>query len=250
MTTQSVVPRLNIIQARQPDAPLPTQSNSWGAGVRLLPSSRGQRQRKTTTASTQLPGLAGPAASHWVDPVDPAGSIGDNAAHGAPACTITFVPNALRRTTCYITLYEKARLIAMREKELTKGSLARVKVTPQIASSTVMIAFEEYIQRKIPLDLVRVMPNGDYELWRQHELVDTEVDHSVEWEQAPEGSPTEGSDTGADLVPSSLLQLSEQLQEGARDPFDLLKRPQGKADLTRLQRLTAIHVNRGWANPL
>jgi DNA-directed RNA polymerase I, II, and III subunit RPABC2 len=69
----------------------------------------------------------------------------------------------------FLTKYEKARLLGLRIKQLTSGSLPLIDTTG--FTNFIDIAEEELKQKKTPLIIKRRMPNDKYEYWKINELI-------------------------------------------------------------------------------
>ena len=69
----------------------------------------------------------------------------------------------------FLTKYEKARLLGIRIKQLTSGSLPLIDTTG--FTNFIDIAEEELKQKKTPLIIKRRMPNNKYEYWRISDLI-------------------------------------------------------------------------------
>lgn len=73
-------------------------------------------------------------------------------------------------TKPYITKFEKAKMIGTRAEMISSGSIPLVKV-PKDCDSAYKIALIEFEQKKIPLLIMRKLPNNNTELWRLDELI-------------------------------------------------------------------------------
>jgi DNA-directed RNA polymerase I, II, and III subunit RPABC2 len=74
-----------------------------------------------------------------------------------------------KRTLPFITKYEKARILGIRAQQLATGSIPLVPVRGM--TSTIQIAEEEYLQKKIPFIIKRVLPDNVIEYWTIDELM-------------------------------------------------------------------------------
>ena len=74
-----------------------------------------------------------------------------------------------KRTLPFITKYEKARILGIRAQQLATGSIPLVPVRGM--TSTIQIAEEEYLQKKIPFIIKRVLPDNVIEYWTMDELM-------------------------------------------------------------------------------
>ena len=79
------------------------------------------------------------------------------------------LPKEERVTIPYLTKYEKCQLISCRAQQLSMGSIPLVNVGK--IKDIVEIAEKELKERKMPLIVRRVLPNGKYEDWKVEELI-------------------------------------------------------------------------------
>lgn len=68
-----------------------------------------------------------------------------------------------------ITKYEKARILGLRAQQLSGG--AKPQVSTEGLSSSMEIAEREYAEYKIPLSIVRRMPDGTQVVHRVRDMV-------------------------------------------------------------------------------
>jgi DNA-directed RNA polymerase subunit K/omega len=74
-----------------------------------------------------------------------------------------------KKTLPFITKYEKTRILGIRAQQLATGSVPLVPVRGM--TSTIEIAEEEYLQKKIPFIIKRVLPDNTIEYWTMDELM-------------------------------------------------------------------------------
>lgn len=104
-------------------------------------------------------------------------SSGDPAAAAAAAGKIgankdfdkMAVPKDKRKTTPYMTKYERARLLGTRALQISMN--APVLVDLEGETDPLQIALKELAQKKIPLVVRRFLPDGHYEDWTCDELI-------------------------------------------------------------------------------
>ncbi|KAH9604081.1 hypothetical protein KSS87_010421 [Heliosperma pusillum] len=75
----------------------------------------------------------------------------------------------LRKTTKYMTKYERARILGTRALQISMN--APVMVELQGESDPLEIAMKELRERKIPFTIRRYLPDGSYEDWGVDELI-------------------------------------------------------------------------------
>lgn len=68
-----------------------------------------------------------------------------------------------------LTKYEKARLLGTRALQIDNDAPIFVDVDGE--TSSYEIALKELMEKKIPLTVERILPNGDWEIWSIDELV-------------------------------------------------------------------------------
>ncbi len=76
--------------------------------------------------------------------------------------------NIKKKTVPFLNKFERARLIGVRIQQLSSG--AQPKICTKSFNSIKDIVEEELIQRKIPLIIKRILPNGESEEWRLEEF--------------------------------------------------------------------------------
>ena len=69
----------------------------------------------------------------------------------------------------FLSKFEKAKLLGIRAEMISAGAPALVSVPKNITNSY-NIALLEFKQKKIPLMIKRVLPNGTSEYWRLEDL--------------------------------------------------------------------------------
>ncbi|KAK4639602.1 subunit common to RNA polymerases I, II, and III [Podospora bellae-mahoneyi] len=79
------------------------------------------------------------------------------------------IPNDQRKTTPYMTKYEKARILGTRALQISMN--APVLVDLEGETDPLQIAIKELREKKIPLIVRRYMPDGTYEDWTCEELM-------------------------------------------------------------------------------
>mmetsp|Transcript_280 Transcript_280/g.502 ORF Transcript_280/g.502 Transcript_280/m.502 type:complete len:137 (-) Transcript_280:56-466(-) len=91
--------------------------------------------------------------------------IGDE--HGAQAGK---VEKSRRRTTRFMTKYERARILGTRALQISLGAPVLVEIEPGV-SDPLEIARKELIEQKIPITIRRYLPDGSFEDWNVDELI-------------------------------------------------------------------------------
>jgi DNA-directed RNA polymerases I, II, and III subunit RPABC2 len=79
------------------------------------------------------------------------------------------VPNEDRKTTRFLTKYEKARVLGTRAHQLSLG--APPMIQPGSETDPLEIAMKELKDGKIPLVIRRYLPDGSFEDWSVDELI-------------------------------------------------------------------------------
>ncbi|KMZ76543.1 DNA-directed RNA polymerase [Zostera marina] len=74
-----------------------------------------------------------------------------------------------RRTTKYMTKYERARILGARAMQISMNAPVMVELAGE--SDPLEIAMKELRQRKIPFTIRRFLPDGSYEDWGVDELI-------------------------------------------------------------------------------
>ena len=82
----------------------------------------------------------------------------------------TKIPNELRSTTCYLTKYERARILGTRALQISKNAPILVDLEPG-DTDPLKIAEKELLAKKIPFIIRRYLPDGSYEDWKVSELI-------------------------------------------------------------------------------
>mmetsp|Transcript_6654 Transcript_6654/g.10629 ORF Transcript_6654/g.10629 Transcript_6654/m.10629 type:complete len:149 (+) Transcript_6654:1-447(+) len=77
-----------------------------------------------------------------------------------------------RKTTPYLTKYERARILGARALQISMN--APVMVALEGETDPLLIAEKELIQRVIPFVIRRFLPDNTYEDWKVSELLDLE----------------------------------------------------------------------------
>mmetsp|Transcript_13479 Transcript_13479/g.39358 ORF Transcript_13479/g.39358 Transcript_13479/m.39358 type:complete len:120 (-) Transcript_13479:64-423(-) len=77
-----------------------------------------------------------------------------------------------RKTTPYLTKYEKARILGARALQLSMNAPVMVELDGE--TDPLLIAEKELIQRVIPFVIRRFLPDGTFEDWKVSELLDLE----------------------------------------------------------------------------
>lgn len=73
-----------------------------------------------------------------------------------------------RKTTRYMTKYERARIIGTRALQISMNAPIMVELEGE--TDPLQIAMKELRERKIPLIIRRYLPDGSYEDWSVDEL--------------------------------------------------------------------------------
>lgn len=69
----------------------------------------------------------------------------------------------------FLSKFEKAKILGIRAEMISAGAPALISVPKNITSSY-EIAMMEFKQKKIPLMIKRLLPNGNVEYWRLEDL--------------------------------------------------------------------------------
>jgi DNA-directed RNA polymerase I, II, and III subunit RPABC2 len=93
-----------------------------------------------------------------------AGATAAGAVAGGP------VPKAERKTTRYLTKYERARVLGTRALQISLGAPVLVEV-PADVTDPLALAMRELKEGKIPIIIRRYLPDGSYEDWSVDELM-------------------------------------------------------------------------------
>jgi len=78
-------------------------------------------------------------------------------------------PAAVKRTTKYLTKYERARLLGTRALQISQN--APIMVDLEGETDPLEIAKKELREKKIPMIVRRYLPDGSYEDWTMDELI-------------------------------------------------------------------------------
>mmetsp|Transcript_24506 Transcript_24506/g.37225 ORF Transcript_24506/g.37225 Transcript_24506/m.37225 type:complete len:122 (-) Transcript_24506:125-490(-) len=74
-----------------------------------------------------------------------------------------------RKTTPYLTKYERARIIGSRALQISMNAPVMVELEGE--TDPLLIAEKELNQKKIPFVIRRFLPDGTYEDWKVSELM-------------------------------------------------------------------------------
>eukprot|EP01112_Ceratiomyxa_fruticulosa_P013815 TRINITY_DN3901_c0_g1_i1.p1 TRINITY_DN3901_c0_g1~~TRINITY_DN3901_c0_g1_i1.p1 ORF type:complete len:129 (-),score=26.97 TRINITY_DN3901_c0_g1_i1:52-438(-) len=74
-----------------------------------------------------------------------------------------------RRTTRYMTKYERARILGTRALQISMNAPIMVELEGE--TDPLQIALKELREKKIPLIIRRYLPDGSYEDWSASELI-------------------------------------------------------------------------------
>ena len=80
------------------------------------------------------------------------------------------IPIKDRRTSRFLTKFERARVIGERAIQISNNSDVYVDV-PEGMWDPLKIAEKELKERKIPFVIRRYLPNGEYEDWEVNDLI-------------------------------------------------------------------------------
>ncbi|CAN0891658.1 DNA-directed RNA polymerases II, IV and V subunit 6A [Linum grandiflorum] len=79
------------------------------------------------------------------------------------------VERAARKTSKYMTKYERARILGTRALQISMNAPVMVELEGE--TDPLEIAMKELRQRKIPFTIRRYLPDGSYEDWGVDELI-------------------------------------------------------------------------------
>jgi DNA-directed RNA polymerase I, II, and III subunit RPABC2 len=79
------------------------------------------------------------------------------------------VDKSKRKTSRYMTKYEKARVLGTRALQLSLNAPVMIDIKGE--TDPLKIAMEELLQRKIPMIIRRYLPDGSFEDWQIDELL-------------------------------------------------------------------------------
>jgi len=77
-----------------------------------------------------------------------------------------------RKTTPYLTKYERARILGARALQISMNAPVMVELDGE--TDPLLIAEKELTVRMIPFIIRRYLPDGTYEDWKVSELLDLE----------------------------------------------------------------------------
>mmetsp|Transcript_43342 Transcript_43342/g.111599 ORF Transcript_43342/g.111599 Transcript_43342/m.111599 type:complete len:121 (+) Transcript_43342:114-476(+) len=77
-----------------------------------------------------------------------------------------------RKTTPYLTKYERARILGARALQISMNAPVMVELDGE--TDPLLIAEKELTERVIPFVIRRFLPDGTYEDWKVSELLDLE----------------------------------------------------------------------------
>merc|ERR1719168_579049 len=77
-----------------------------------------------------------------------------------------------RKTTPYLTKYERARVLGARALQISMNAPVCVELDGE--TDPLLIAEKELTERMIPFVIRRFLPDGTYEDWKVSELLDLE----------------------------------------------------------------------------
>merc|ERR1719465_129963 len=77
-----------------------------------------------------------------------------------------------RKTTPYMTKFERARVLGARALQISMNAPVMVELEGE--TDPLLIAEKELLERVIPFVVRRYLPDGTYEDWRISELLDLE----------------------------------------------------------------------------
>merc|ERR1712217_819091 len=77
-----------------------------------------------------------------------------------------------RKTTPYLTKYERARILGARALQISMNAPIMIELNGE--TDPLIIAERELFERVIPFIVRRYLPDGTYEDWRVKELLDVE----------------------------------------------------------------------------
>merc|ERR1719188_911276 len=77
-----------------------------------------------------------------------------------------------RKTTPYLTKYERARILGARALQISMNAPVMVELDGE--TDPLLIAEKELTERVVPFVIRRFLPDGTYEDWKVAELLDLE----------------------------------------------------------------------------
>lgn len=78
------------------------------------------------------------------------------------------LPNKQRRSTKYMTKYERARILGTRAQQISMN--CPIMVDNEGETDPLMIARKELVEKKLPFIIRRKFPDGSFEDWSIDEL--------------------------------------------------------------------------------
>eukprot|EP00929_Paragymnodinium_shiwhaense_P017695 TRINITY_DN127310_c0_g1_i1.p1 TRINITY_DN127310_c0_g1~~TRINITY_DN127310_c0_g1_i1.p1 ORF type:complete len:119 (+),score=40.82 TRINITY_DN127310_c0_g1_i1:97-453(+) len=78
-----------------------------------------------------------------------------------------------RKTTPYLTKYERARVLGARALQISMNAPVMVELAGE--TDPLLIAEKELLERAIPFIIRRFLPDGTYEDWKVSELQDMDI---------------------------------------------------------------------------
>lgn len=98
-------------------------------------------------------------------------AMATTASASAPAEDAPIVPKPMssRRTTRYLTKYERARLLGTRALQISQCAPIMVELDGE--TDPLEIAMKELREKKIPMIIRRYLPDGSFEDWSMDELI-------------------------------------------------------------------------------
>lgn len=102
-----------------------------------------------------------------IDIIDETGAVIDGAQ--GTAVDPMQIPAKDRKTTHFLTKYEKARILGTRALQISMNAPVMVELEGE--SDPLRIAMKELKERKIPFIIRRYLPNKSYEDWHVNELI-------------------------------------------------------------------------------
>lgn len=88
---------------------------------------------------------------------------------GGRAAASKKIPNDQRITSCFMTKYEKARVLGTRALQISKNAPLMIPA-PARVTEPYKLAELELLERRIPFIIRRYLPDGHYEDWKLEEL--------------------------------------------------------------------------------
>merc|ERR1719215_325390 len=101
------------------------------------------------------------------DEENPAFDLQDDPQDSAPRAA-----EGPRKTTPYLTKYERARILGSRALQISMNAPVMVELDNE--TDPLLIAEKELLERALPFVIRRYLPDGTYEDWKVSELLDLE----------------------------------------------------------------------------